>query len=196
MKTSRLEAFSDGVFAVAITLLVLEINVPGGEDLWHQLKDEWPSFASFVVSFWVIGIIWINHHGLLDHLKRINRPVLILNLLLLMTVVFIPFSTALMAEHLKSGADEKVAALVYALAFLGMGLAYNVFWTYIVKRRRELGVEIPDEELRRKTIVFNIGSPIYAVAVAMAFISPAVVLIIISVVSVYYLFTGMQSPDL
>ena len=112
MKTARLEAFSDGVFAVAITLLVLEINVPGGENLWHQLRDEWPSFASFFVSFWVIGIIWVNHHGLLDHLKRTDRPVLYLNLLVLMTVVFIPFATALMAEHLKSGADERVAAIV------------------------------------------------------------------------------------
>ena len=122
MTKNRLEAFSDGVFAVAITLLVLEINVPGGENLWHQLKEEWPSFASFFVSFWVIGIIWVNHHGLLDHLKRTDRPVLYINLLVLMTVVFIPFSTALMAEHLKSGADEKVAALVYALAFLAMGI--------------------------------------------------------------------------
>ena len=121
MKTNRLEAFSDGVFAVAITLLILEINVPEGENLWHQLKEEWPSFASFFVSFWVIGIIWVNHHGLLDHLKRTDRGVLYLNLLVLMTVVFIPFSTALMADHLKSGADEKVAALVYALAFLAMG---------------------------------------------------------------------------
>lgn len=196
MKTNRLEAFSDGVFAVAITLLVLEINVPGGEHLWHQLKDEWPSFASFFVSFWVIGIIWVNHHGLLDHLKRTDRPVLYLNLLVLMTVVFIPFSTALMADHLKSGADEKVAALVYALAFLAMGIAFNLFWTYIVKHRRELGVEIPDEEVRRISIGFMIGSPIYLVAVIMAFISPAVVLIIIPAVAVYYMLAGMRSPDL
>jgi uncharacterized membrane protein len=196
MKTNRLEAFSDGVFAVAITLLVLDINVPGGEHLWHQLKDEWPSFASFFVSFWVIGIIWVNHHGLLDHLKRTDRPVLYLNLLVLMTVVFIPFSTALMADHLKSGADEKVAALVYALAFLAMGIAFNLFWTYIVKHRRELGVEIPDEEVRRMSIGFMIGSPIYLVAVIMAFISPAVVLIIIPAVAVYYMLAGMRSPDL
>ena len=121
MSKSRLEAFSDGVFAVAITLLVIEIAVPTGEDLWHQLKDEWPSFASFFVSFWVIGIIWVNHHGVLDHLKRADRGVLYLNLLLLMTVVFIPFSTALLAEHLKSGADEEVAAVVYSAAFIGDG---------------------------------------------------------------------------
>jgi uncharacterized membrane protein len=196
VKTSRLEAFSDGVFAVAITLLVLDLNVPGGNDLWHQLKDEWPQFASFFVSFWVIAIIWVNHHGLLDHLKRTDRPVLYINLLVLMTVVFIPFSTALMAEHLKSGADERVAALVYALAFLAMGIAFNLFWTYIVKHRRELGVEIPDEEVRRMSVGFMIGSPLYAVAVGVAFISPAVVLIIIGAVAAYYMVAGMRSPDL
>jgi uncharacterized membrane protein len=196
MKTNRLEAFSDGVFAVAITLLVLEIHVPGGENLWHGLKEEWPSFASFLVSFWVIGIIWVNHHGLIDHLKRTDRPVLYINLLVLMTVVFIPFATALMAEHLKSGADERVAALVYALAFLAMGIAFNLFWTYIVKHRRELGVELTDEEVRHMSVGFMIGSPIYAVAVIMAFISPAVVLIIIGAVAAYYMLAGMRSPDL
>ena len=196
MKTSRLEAFSDGVFAVAITLLILEINVPEGQNLWHQLKEEWPSFASFFVSFWVIGIIWVNHHGLLDHLKRTDRAVLYLNLLVLMTVVFIPFSTALIAEHLKSGADEKVAALVYALAFLAMGIAFGLFWTYIVKHRRDLGVEIPDEEIRRMSVRFTIGNPLYAVAVVMAFISPAVVLVIVGGVAAYYMVAGMRSPDL
>ena len=197
MKTARLEAFSDAVFAVAITLLILEINIPEGEHLWEQLKDQWPSFASFFVSFWVIGIIWVNHHGLLDHLKRIDRPVLYLNLLVLMTVVFIPFSTALMAEHLKPGeSDERVAAIVYALAFLAMGLAFNVFWTYIVKHRRELGVEIPDEEVRRMSVGFMIGTPLYAVALIMAFISPAVVLIMIAAVAGYYMVAGMRSPDL
>ena len=121
MSKNRLEAFSDGVFAVAITLLVIEIAVPTGDDLWHELKEEWPSFAAFFVSFWVIGIIWVNHHGLLDHVKRADRGVLYLNLLVLMTVVFLPFATALLAEHLKSGADEEVAAAVYSGAFARNG---------------------------------------------------------------------------
>ncbi len=196
MKTSRLEAFSDGVFAVAITLLVLDLNVPGGDHLWHQLREEWPQFASFFVSFWVIGIIWVNHHGLLDHLKRADRHVLYMNLGVLMTVVFIPFSTALMAEHLKSGADERVAAIVYALAFLAMALAFNLFWTYVIKHRRDLGVEISDNEVRSMTVGFLIGTPIYVVAVGMAFISPAVVLIMIGAVAAYYMVAGMRSPDL
>ena len=196
MKTARLEAFSDGVFAVAITLLVLEIHVPAGENLWHDLKEEWPSFASFFVSFWVIGIIWVNHHGVFDHLKRADRGVLYLNLLLLMTVVFIPFSTALMAEHLKSGADEEVAALVYSGAFLALAVAFGFLWTYITRNREALGVELTDEQVRRTTLVFLLGNPFYAVAVVCAFISPAAVLVINALLAFYYLVVGIRSPDL
>jgi uncharacterized membrane protein len=195
MKTNRLEAFSDGVFAVAITLLILEINVPAGDDLWHQLKDEWPSFASFFVSFWVIGIIWVNHHGVIDHLKQADRGVLYLNLFVLMSVVFIPFSTALMAEHLKSGADEHVAAAVYAGAFVLMAVSFGVLWEYITRHRETLGVSLTDDEVRRISLAFQIGNPFYAVAVAVAFISPAAVLIIIGALAVYYMVSGMRSPD-
>jgi uncharacterized membrane protein len=196
MTTNRLEAFSDGVFAIAITLLVLELPIPSGDHLWEHLKDEWPSFAAFFVSFWVIGIIWVNHHGVVDHLRRADRGVLYLNLLLLMTVVFIPFPTALMADHLKSGADERVAALVYSGAFLAMGLAFSVLWEYITRHRRPLGVELSDDEVRRLSIAFQVGVPIYAVAVATALISPAVVLVIIGLLAVYYMVAGMRSPAL
>jgi uncharacterized membrane protein len=195
MKTSRLEAFSDGVFAVAITLLVLEINVPGGENLWHDLKDEWPSFASFFVSFWVIGIIWVNHHGVIDHLRQADRGVLYLNLLVLMSVVLIPFSTALMAEHLKSGADEHVAAAVYAGSFVLMAVSFGTLWEYITRHRQLLGVELSDEEIRRITLAFHLGNPFYALAVVFAFISPAIVLVIIGAMALYYMLSGMRSPD-
>ena len=195
MTTNRLEAFTDGVFAIAITLLVLELNVPTGDHLWHDLKDEWPSFAAFFVSFWVIGIIWVNHHGVLDHLARANRSLLYLNLLLLLTVVFIPFPTALLAEHLKSGADEKVAAVVYSGAFFAMALAYGLLWTYMTRHRELLGVELTDEEIRKTSVRFLIGNPVYGVAVAFAFISPAIVLVIIGLLAVYYAVAGMQSPQ-
>jgi uncharacterized membrane protein len=195
MKTARLEAFSDGVFAVAITLLILEVNIPGGENLWHQLKEEWPSFASFFVSFWVIGIIWVNHHGVLDHLKRADRGVLYLNLFVLLTVVFIPFSTALMAEHLKSGADENVAAAVYAGTLMAMSVAFGVLWSYITTHREALGVELSDDEVRGITRAFQLGNPFYAVAVIVAFISPAIVLVIAGLMALYYMVAGMRSPD-
>jgi uncharacterized membrane protein len=194
LTTNRLEAFSDGVFAIAITLLVLELNVPAGDDLWHQLKEEWPSFAAFFVSFWVIGIIWVNHHGVIDHLARADRPVLYLNLLLLLTVVFIPFPTALLADHLKSGEDERVAALIYSGTFFAMGASFGFLWTYISRHRGLLGVELTDEQIRKTTARFLIGNPIYAVAVVFSFISPAVVLVIIALLAVYYAVAGMRSP--
>ncbi len=196
MTKNRLEAFSDGVFAVAITLLVLEISVPQGEHLWHKLGHEWPSFASFFVSFWVIGIIWVNHHGVIDHLKRTDRGVLYLNLLVLMSVVLIPFATALMAEHLNSGFDEHVAAAVYAASFVLMAISFGVLWEYITRHREKLGVELTDEEVRRRSIAFQIGNPIYLLAFGAAFVSPAAVLVIIGALAVYYMVAGMKSPDL
>jgi uncharacterized membrane protein len=194
MTTNRLEAFSDGVFAIAITLLVLELNVPEGDHLWHQLKEEWPSFAAFFVSFWVIGIIWVNHHGVLDHLARADRGVLYLNLLLLFTVVFIPFPTALLAEHLKSGEDETVAAVVYSGAFVAMSVAYTFLWTYITNRKELLGVELTDEQIKGISRRFLIGGPFYVVQLIVAFISPAVVLVINGALALYYMVAGMRSP--
>jgi uncharacterized membrane protein len=131
----------------------------------------------------------------LDHLKRADRAVLYLNLLLLMTVVFIPFSTALLAEHLKSGADEEVAAVVYSAAFTAMGLAFGVLWTYITRHRAALGVELSDDEVRRRNLVFLIGNPVYVIALVVAFISPAAVLVINGAVAIYYMVVGMRSPD-
>jgi uncharacterized membrane protein len=192
---NRLESFSDGVFAVAITLLVLEIAVPQGDHLWHKLGHEWPSFASFFISFWVIGIIWVNHHGVIDHLKRTDRGVLYLNLFVLMSVVLIPFATALMAEHLNSTDDENVAAAVYAASFVLMGISYSVLWEYITRHREKLGVGLSDEEVRRRSLAFQIGAPVYLLAVAVAFISPVAVLLIIGALAVYYMVAGMRSPD-
>jgi uncharacterized membrane protein len=193
---NRLEAFSDGVFAVAITLLVLEIAIPTGDNLWHKLGEEWPSFASFFVSFWVIGIIWVNHHGVLDHLKRADLPILYLNVFVLMAVVLIPFATALMAEHLNSGEDEDVAAAVYAGSFLLMAIAMGTLWEYITRHRKALGVELNDEQVRSITRAFHLGNPFSAVAVAMAFVSPVAVLVIIAAMALYYIISGMRSPDL
>jgi uncharacterized membrane protein len=199
MTTNRLEAFSDGVFAVAITLLVLELNVPTGNHLWHQLADEWPSFAAFTVSFFVIGIIWVNHHSVIDHLGRANRTVLFLNLVLLFAVVFIPFSTALVAEHLKSGEDEEAAAAVYAISFTLMSVGFGALWTYIVspRHRKELEVAISEEEIRTRTLRFTVGNLIYPLAIGISFISPAVVLIVIGLLAVYYAIPwgGLRSPS-
>jgi uncharacterized membrane protein len=111
-----------------------------------------------------------------------------------MTVVFIPFSTDLFAVHLKSGADEKVAALVYSGAFLVMGMSFGLLWTYITSHREALGVTLSDEEVRSTKRSFLIGNPIYAIAIAMSFVSAAAVLVIVALVAVYYAVVGMRSP--
>ena len=198
MSTNRLEAFSDGVFAIAITLLVLEIGVPeaGEGGLWHALTEEWPSFAAFTVSFFVIGIIWVNHHAVIDHIRRADRPLLYLNLLLLFSVAFIPFPTALLAEHLDAGVDEEVAAAVYMGAMSLMAIAFGILWTYITSHRDELGVSLSDEEVRRRTRLFTAGTPVYLASIGIAFISPAAVLVITAALAVYYAFAGgMRSPE-
>ena len=99
MSKSRLEAFSDGVFAIAVTLLVLQIEIPGaGGDLAHEVGQLWPSFASYVVSFFTIGIIWVNHHTIIRRIAQVDRTLLFLNLNLLLWVAFIPWPTALLAH--------------------------------------------------------------------------------------------------
>src|SRR5688572_24497631 len=130
---NRLEAFSDGVFAIAITLLILEIRIPhGGEHgkmtdraLLHALLAAWPSFLAFLTSFATILIIWINHHGLFTMLRRVDRSVMLYNGLLLLAVTFVPFPTALLAEHL---ADEaaRTAAVVYCGTFVVVSIGYNL----------------------------------------------------------------------
>ena len=129
MTTGRLEAFSDGVFAVAITLLVLDIHPPtdarGGSDLWRRLGDLWPHYAAYVVSFLVIGIVWVNHHAVLELIREVDRRFAFLNLLLLMSIALIPFATALLADYLSTGGGPgHTAAAAYSAVISLTGVAF------------------------------------------------------------------------
>jgi TMEM175 potassium channel family protein len=188
MRTSRLEAFSDGVFAIAITLLVLEIGVPEAEhgELAGALGRQWPSYAAYAVSFLVIGIIWINHHAVLDHLERADRGVLYLNLFLLAWIGLIPWPTALLAEYLREGDNANVAAAVYTGAMTGMGFAFAALWTYVTRRRHLLGEHLSDEQIARMTRRFTAGSPVYAINIAIAFVSPVACLVVNALLAIYY----------
>src|SRR5579884_3610495 len=150
MSTTRLEAFSDGVFAVAITLLVINLHVPvsAAHALWAALLREWPEFASYAVSFLVIGIIWVNHHGIFDRIGRIDRTVLFANLFLLFCVVLIPFATALLARYIEGGAASHVAAAAYSAVLLGMAVAFSTIWIYAVNAPGVLREEIDPKEAR------------------------------------------------
>lgn len=135
--TARMEAFSDGVFAIAITLLVLEIAVPAGsgDDLPRALLDQWPSYLAYLVSFSTIGAVWLAHTVITEHLDRANSILIRLNLLLLMVVSFLPFPTRLMAEYVREDAPERVAATVYGINLLLCSLLVSVLWRFAVRER-------------------------------------------------------------
>jgi uncharacterized membrane protein len=183
--TTRLEAFSDGIFAIAITLLVLEIHVPEGEGLWRKLGDLWPSYAGYAVSFLTIGIIWVNHHSTFSRVTTVNRTLLFLNLLLLLWVAFLPFPTALVAEHIREGTDENVAAAVYAGSLLLMGACFFATAVYAQHLHR-----LPRGVLRLIARRNAVGQGGYAVALGVAFVSASASLAICGLVAVYYVFPG------
>jgi uncharacterized membrane protein len=135
-ETGRTEAFSDGVLAIAVTLLVLDLHVPLSnalrEPLAVALAHEWPAYAAYVTSFLIIGIIWVNHHAVFELVGRVDRSVLFLNLLLLMAVVAIPFATALLSEYLLAGnGNARIAALVYSAIMLVMSFGFALLYTFI-----------------------------------------------------------------
>jgi uncharacterized membrane protein len=190
MGKSRIEPFSDGVFAIAITLLVLEIKVPEPNGhLAHELLSQWPSYAGYAVSFLTIGIIWVNHHAQFDRVARVDRTLLFLNLFLLMAVAFIPFPTALMAAYLKAGSGEDVAAAVYSASFLLMGLTFAATWLYAATRGL-LHDHFTPRQVRKLTVRNVSGQFGYVLAVALAFLSPYASLAVCAAVAVYYVVPG------
>jgi uncharacterized membrane protein len=182
--TNRLEAFSDGVFAIAITLLALSLPRPREPDLWAALGHAWESYAAFVVSFLTIGIIWLNHHALVDRIATADRTLLFLNLVLLMWTSIIPWPTGLVADRLgHSGAEA--AAVIYAAVFLGMGITFRATWRH-ARRSGKLAALTPTQiaHLDRRNAL---GVWSYVVAVALAFVVPAVSLAVCFLVAAYYL---------
>jgi uncharacterized membrane protein len=187
--TDRLEAFSDGVFAVAATLLVLNLHVGSGGGLAHALAKEWPHYATYVVSFVTIGIIWMNHHAQFNRIDHPDRTLMVLNLILLMFVTLIPFPTGLLADHLRSGSDEHVAAAVYAATLLAMSIGF--FSTYVwAAHRRLFAAWVGKQDVGYLVLRNGLGLIVYAIAIAVAFASATVSLALCGLVAVYYLHPG------
>jgi TMEM175 potassium channel family protein len=137
--TMRLVAFSDGVFAITITLLVLEIRPPTDDkNLLSGLVALWPSYLAYAVTFLFIGQVWANHHVMFDHIRTADRTVLLLNTVLLMVVAFLPFATSVLAEALRSGHGQRTAVGFYGIAFDLTALTFNAVWQY-ARRQRLLG---------------------------------------------------------
>ena len=186
MGTNRLESFSDGVIAVAITLLVLNIGVPGndtGHSLVHDLGQQWPQYVAYAISFLTIGIIWINHHAMISRLREADHTILILNLLLLMTIGILPFATDLVATH----RGKPLAAAIYSGCFMLMAIAFSALNRQVLIVRGHLLVEAMPLEQRRQ--IFRraaTGVVPYVLATALAFVSPYVTLGICAALALYY----------
>ena len=132
----RLVFFSDAVFAIAVTLLVLEIRAPTDYTrLLHGLAALWPSYLAYALTFLFIGQVWVNHHVMFDHVRAANRGILLLNTLLLMVVAFLPFTTSVLAGALRSGHGLRTAAVFYGIAFDATPLTFNAVWQYACHRR-------------------------------------------------------------
>ena len=172
-ETARLEAFSDGVFAIAITLLILEIKVPSSDtgNLGAELLRQWPSYLSFFVSFAFIGVMWINHHRLFTHIKKSDDMLLIINLALMFGVTVIPFTTSVLAAHL-GHPGARTAVIVYDSAYLGIAVFFNLLWRYAASRNGRLLAQDADREMADKlTQQYNYGPLAYAIAIALAWVS-------------------------
>jgi uncharacterized membrane protein len=186
--TTRLEAFSDGVFAIAATLLVLEFSVGTheGGHLGSALVHLWPAYLAYATSFLTIGIIWMNHHYCVETMGRSDRVLLFLNLLLLLTVAFLPFPTRLVAEYLRRSGDA-AAVYTYDATFVLMAVIYNVWWRYASTGRRLIAESVPDSAVRAITRAFNPGVPMYAAAFVVAIASPLASVVLTFAIAAFYL---------
>ena len=185
--TGRLETFSDGVFAIAATLLVLEFTVHSGRDLGHQLLHLWPAYLAYVTSFVTIGIIWMNHHHTVAFIGRVDRTMLFLNNLLLLTVAFLPFPTGLVGTSIQHGVGEQAATLAYAGTLVVMAALHQVWWRYARVNRRLIADGTPDSALRAVDRAYLPGLPMYGAVFVLAFFSPLGALLLTFAIAAFYL---------
>jgi len=184
--TARLETFSDGVFAIAATLLVLEFSVSSGQDLGKQLLHLWPSYLAYVTSFVTIGIIWMNHHHTVSLIGRTDRTMLFLNNLLLLTIAFLPFPTKLVGDYLHHD-GEQAATLAYAGTLVIMAILHQVWWRYARDDRRLIADGVPDAALRAVDRAYQPGVFLYGAVFALAFLSPLAAVFLTFAIAAFYL---------
>jgi uncharacterized membrane protein len=166
--TGRLETFSDGVFAIAATLLVLEFSVGDVPNLGRELLHLWPSYLAYVTSFLTIGIIWMNHHHTVSFISRVDRTFLFVNNLLLLTVAFLPFPTGLVGDAIQA-------------------ILHQIWWQYARRNRRLISDETPDSALRAVDRAYWPGVPMYAAVFVVAFFSPLAAVAITFAIAAFYL---------
>jgi uncharacterized membrane protein len=183
---ARLVAFSDAVFAITITLLVLEIRPPSDyTNLLHGLGALWPSYLAYAVTFLFIGQVWANHHVMFDHIRAADRPVLLLNTLLLMVVAFLPFATSVLAGAFRHGHGERTAVVFYGIAFDVTALTFNALWQY-ARRHRLLNETLDREGATAISRRFQLALAWLALGAALGASLPVLGVVVIAAFNAYY----------
>lgn len=191
-ETLRTEAFSDGVFAIAITLLVLELPHPApgtGVSLSEGLLNAWPSFFALVTSFTTILIMWMNHHNMFKYIVRVDRRLMLFNGLLLLGVTVTPFTTALVADHILSE-EARTASAVYSGTFFLLAIVWNGLWRYVSKDRRLLGRDVTQEEVAAITIHYYVAPLSYGSALVLSLYSGLAGVAIVFLAAAFYAITA------
>jgi uncharacterized membrane protein len=193
MTVSRVEAFSDGVFAVAITLLVLQFTVPQAESghLLGKLLDQWPLFATYVASFLTVGVIWVNHHTIFSGLKATDRTLQFINLVLLLLIVLVPYPTQLLARYLQTGFDGSVAAAFYGVLMTCMSITFQVLVLWAINHPQLLKPAVDPAQVRSFLPRFALGLLVYAVSIGLAFVNAWLVVALFAASAVYYAFNHL-----
>jgi uncharacterized membrane protein len=189
---NRLEAFSDGVFAIVITLLVIEIRPPEveeGESLASALWDLWPNYVGYLVTFLIIGVMWLNHHRIFEQVRQVDGPLLLFNLNLLLWTALLPFPTAVMAEYLPhGGTDAETAMAVYGGVILACAVSFSALYFWVSHDARIIGSLPSPEAVRAARIRFSIGLAFYAVALGLSWVAPYAALVLHAAMALYYAF--------
>jgi uncharacterized membrane protein len=197
MSTSRLEAFSDGVFAVAITLLVLQFIGPevqsGG--LLRALLAQWPQLVTYVASFLTVGVLWVNHHTIFRGLHSIDRTIQFINLALLLAVVLVPYPTELLGRYLTSSQDGSVAAAFYGLVMTVMAVAYQALVAWALTHPNLLRPQVNVRRVRTVIPRFGLGLVVYAMSIPLAFVSAWLVVVLFAAIAIYYAFNQLPWMD-
>ena len=185
--TGRLEMFSDGVFAIAITLLIIEIQPPENmRNLGHKLVELWPSYVAYTLSFLLIGLVWANHHVMFTRIARADRVLVFLNTLLLLDVAFVPFPAAVIARAFADGESEAIAVLLYGVVLTVGGIAFNAVWRYAAHGRRLVDDCMTEAEITTISRRFIIGPFFYAAATVVGVVAPKVGLALFAALIVFY----------
>jgi uncharacterized membrane protein len=187
VSTERLETFADGVFAIAATLLILDVraDTASGHGLAHTLEHSWPQYAAYAVSFLTIGIIWVNHHACFDQIGRADRRFLFINVAFLACVAFIPFPTRLVAEHLRDD-GLRAAAIAYGLTLVATALGFAAFWFYAALGRRLIRDDADQRVVSGISRSYLPGAPSYTAATLIALWSPTAAVSLFAAIALFY----------